>query len=417
MWLVWTLSALCLFLAIVLYTARTQRNTRVRFENRPGLGDIYPSLEHLTRGRFTENNSVEILQNGDGFFPVLLEEFAAAKHHIHFQSYVWWKGDICNRLCEVLSERARAGVEVRVLLDAFGSFLADDDLLEGMREAGVELVKFHPFELKSIGRINSRNHRKCAIVDAEVAFVMAHGVAKEWEGAGDGPESWRDTGARLRGPIVNEVQGSFCTNWMEACGYAIVGQEYFREQPAAGDLRCQIIASQPKGGVSDVSVMLKIMLSAADEEILIQNPYFCPDDQWLEMLTCAVEQGVDVRLMVPGKHNDSKLIRWAGRHQYGKLLKAGVRIFRHERTLIHQKIMIVDRQWSHIGSTNFDERSFDINAEISLGIDSTRVAEELREQFFADAEYCTELTWDDWSKRPFLDRVKEKIFFQLHEQL
>ena len=422
MWLTLTLLGIIALLGLVLYTARTQRHTRVEFPNYAGLEDVYPTLTHLTGAACTGSNRVQVLQNGDGFYPALLEAFDQAEHHIHFETYAWWRGDICERVAECLAERARAGVQVRLLLDALGSFKAQRKLIDQMREAGCAVEKFHPFHWRTIGRINKRNHRKCAIIDAKVAFVMAHGVASEWEGDGDGPGRWRDTGVRIEGPVVKQVQGAFANDWMEETGLALAGQDFFPDHECDyGDVtrpvRCQLVASSPRGGVSNVSLLLKIMIGAADHEILIQNPYFCPDEQWLGMLSRAVENGVKVTVMVPGHHNDAKSIRWAGRHQYQRLLDAGVALYEYTRSMIHQKIMIIDGTWSHVGSTNFDERSFDINAELSLGIHDEAIAAELRDQFHIDLEHAERIEPERWRHRPIHHRLAEKLWFQVHEQL
>lgn len=417
---VWLLTLLCLavvFFVLVLWSARAQRKSRVDMRKIDRFREMLPSISGLTRGWFVEGNTIEILQNGDGFFPRLLADFAAAEQSLHLESYVWWKGEICDETARVLAERAKAGVEVRVLLDALGSNLGEEACFDRMREAGVRLEFFHPIELRALGRLNQRTHRKEAIVDGRVAYVFSHGFAEEWMGAGDGPDSWRDTGARLTGPIVAHVQAVFATNWMEETSEVLAGDEFFPALEPTGEIPCQIVPSTPSGNVSPVSILHKLMIAAADRELLIQNPYFCPDADLTRMLVEAVGRGVRVRVMVPGRVTDSRIVQHAGHHQFSKLLRGGVEILEHRRTLIHQKVLIVDGAWSHLGSTNLDERSFDINAEISLGILDDGVAAELRAAFEADAEHCRMLTYELWHRRGKLHRLLDGAAYLIHEQL
>ena len=417
---VWVLALLVtavVALALMLWSARAQRKSRVDMRKIDRFREMLPSISGLTRGWFVEGNTVEILQNGDGFFPRLLQDFAGAQRSLHLESYVWWKGDVCEETSKVLAERAKAGVEVRVLLDALGSNLGEKACFDRMREAGVHLEFYHPIELRALGRLNQRSHRKEAIVDGRVAYVFSHGFAAEWSGAGDKPECWRDTGARLTGPIAAHVQAVFARNWMEETGEVIAGDEYFPHLEETGDVACQVVASTPSGNVSPASILHKLMVAAADRELLIQNPYFCPDEDMTDMLIAAARREVRVRVMVPGRVTDSRIVQHAGHHQFSKLLRGGVEILEHRRTLIHQKVLIVDGSWSHLGSTNLDERSFDINAEISLGILDEGVADELRAAFEADEEHCRVLTYDLWHRRSKLHRVLDGAAYMVHEQL
>jgi len=416
-WLLALLVAAVVLLTLALWSGRAQRQSRVDMRKIDRFREMLPSISGLTRGWFVAGNTVEVLQNGDGFFPRLLEDFASAERSIHLESYAWWKGDICDETAKVLAERARAGLEVRVLLDALGSNLGEQACFDRMTDAGVRLEFFHPVELRAFGRLNQRTHRKEAIVDGRVAYVFSHGFATEWTGAGDRPECWRDTGARLTGPIAAHVQAVFATNWMEETSEVLAGDEYFPELGPTGEVRCQIVPSTPSGNVSPVSILHKLMIAAADSELLIQNPYFCPDADLTRMLVGAVRRGVRVRVMVPGRVTDSRIVQHAGHHQFSKLLRGGVEILEHRRTLIHQKVLIVDGVWSHLGSTNLDERSFDINAEISLGILDETVAAELRVAFEADAEHCRTLTHDLWHKRSTFHRVLDGAAYLIHEQL
>ncbi len=416
-WLLGLLLAALALLSVALYSARAQRSSRVRLRASITFRDALPSISAVTEGWLVEGNRVELLQNGDGFFPRLLEDVAAARDSIHLETYVWWKGDICRQVSAALAARARAGVEVRVMVDAVGSVTAEEGTLEAMEAAGVHLERYHPFELRALGRLNQRTHRKLAIFDGRVGYVFSQGFAREWTGAGDGPQSWRDTGARLEGPIVGRAQSVFAGNWMEETAEVLYGDRYFPRLQPAGDVACQIVSSVPSGGVSSVSVLFKLMIASAERELLIQNPYFCPDADLVRMLAAAARRDVRVRVMVPGPVTDSRAVQHAGHHQFQRLLDAGVEIWEHQRTLIHQKVMVVDGLWAHLGSTNFDERSFDINAEVSLGILDQGVAGALGAAFADDLAHCRRVERAAWRHRPLLHRLLDAGAFLVHEQL
>lgn len=417
LWVIGFLVGLVVLLAVLLWSARTQRSSRVRLERVESFRDLLPSISGLTQGWLIGGNAVEVLQNGDGFFPRLLADVAAAEESIHVESYVWWKGDVCRQVAAALSARARDGLEVRVLLDAVGSSPGEPAVLDGMEEAGVRLTYYHPFELRALGRLNQRTHRKMAILDGRVGYVFSHGFAAEWEGAGDGPKSWRDTGARLEGPVVGRVQAVFARNWMEETSEVLFGERYFPDLADAGDVTCQVVSSTPSGGVSSVSVLHKLMIAASDRELLIQNPYFCPDDDLTRMLVSAAGRGVRVRIMVPGPVTDSPIVKHAGHWQFTRLLRAGIEIWEHQRTLIHQKVLVVDGVWCHLGSTNFDERSFDINSEISLGILDEGIAAELSAAFEADLAHAERLDLRRWRRRSPFHQALDAVSFLVHEQL
>jgi cardiolipin synthase len=417
LWVLGALVGLVVLLAVLLWSARTQRSSRVRLERVEAFRDLLPSISGLTQGWLIGGNAVEVLQNGDGFFPRLLADVAAAEGSIHIESYVWWKGEICRQVAEALSARARDGLEVRLLLDAVGSASGEPAVLDGMEEAGVRLTYYHPFELRALGRLNQRTHRKMAIFDGRVGYVFSQGFAAEWEGAGDGPKNWRDTGARLEGPVVGRVQAVFARNWMEETSEVLFGERYFPDLAEAGDVTCQVVSSTPSGGVSSVSILHKLMIAAADRELLIQNPYFCPDNDLTRMLVSAAGRGVRVRIMVPGPVTDSPIVKHAGHWQFTRLLRAGIEIWVHQRTLIHQKVLVVDGCWCHLGSTNFDERSFDINSEVSLGILDDGIAAELADAFEADLAHAKRLDLRRWRRRSPFHQVVDAVSFLVHEQL
>lgn len=416
-WLLVVMAAAIVGLSMVLWGILRERKARVRIPNIDNLEEALGSIAGMTQSTIVGGNSVEVLQNGDGFFPRLFKDIKEARETIHYESYVWWDGDICGKFAEALSAKAREGLEVRLQLDALGGSKIKKEYIRMMKEAGVHLSFYRPFHLSEIGMLNTRTHRKMAVIDARIAYLFGHGIAKEWTGDAQDHEHWRDTAVRLQGPVVNSVQSVFADNWVEQTEEVLIGPKYFPEQKDAGDIRVHVSGSSPKGGVSTLELMFKLTVATAQRELLIQNPYFIPDSAICKLLSLAVERGVDVRIMVPGPHTDSKLVRHAGHRYFGELLEKGVRIFEYQKTLIHQKVIIVDGLWSHVGSTNLDDRSFDINDEVSMGIIDEGIADQLRCAFWQDLESCIELKAEVWHRRPFWHRTMDWLCYQLKEQL
>ncbi|MDX1746254.1 MAG: phospholipase D-like domain-containing protein, partial [Halobacteriales archaeon] len=231
------------------------------------------------------------------------------------------------------------------------------------------------------------------------------------------PESWRDTAARLQGPIVARAQSVFAQHWMEETGEPLTGGGVFPPLEPAGSTTAHLVSSSPRGGVSSVSILYRYVIAAARREILIQNPYFCPGHEAIGLLVAAARRGVEIRIMLPGRHTDSPVARHAGHRHYARLLAAGIEIWEHEVTVPHQKVVVVDRVWSHIGSTNFDPRSFDINAEVSLGVLGPEIADELKAAFEDDLEGAERITAPAWARRPRSCRIADRLAFLVHEQL
>ena len=410
-------SALSVLLAVLLWSSRSQRYTRLRPEPLDPHHKLLPAVQGLTQSWLVPGNSFQLLENGDEFYPALLEDIDAAEESIHIEVYAWWDGDICNRVAEALSRQARRGVEVRLLLDALGSWLMDDELARDMRRAGCKIAWYHDFRLRSLGRLNKRDHRKLAIFDGRTGYVFGHGLSKFWEGCGDRAECWRDLAARVQGPVVPRLQAVFMQNWMEETAELLADGRYFPEIPPAGDIDLHVVSSSPRGGVSSSSLLYRLMISSAERELTIQNPYFAPGYEVVEMLCEASQRGVRVRLLLPGPVSDSRIVQFAGQHLYSRMLAAGVEIWRFQPTLNHQKVVVVDGAWCYLGSANFDERSFDINAEVGLSIVDARVAGQLQQIFEKDLERSERLDPERWRRRSLAMRLLERATFLVHDQL
>jgi cardiolipin synthase len=417
-WLLGGLIFLALLLGLMLWTNLREREFHVKVPDIASFEEALPSIAGMTRSIVLPDNSAEILQNGDEFFPALLDAIDRAQESIHFETYVWWTGDICDEVANAFARRARAGVEVRVTIDALGSHKMKKYLRDRMTEAGCKVSRYHPLRIIDIGQLNKRTHRKLAIFDGKEAFIFGHGVSRLWLGHGQDKEHWRDTGVRLRGPVVNAVQSVFAQHWIEETGEALAGEKYFPHLGPEGKIRAHVLAGAPLGGVSDLELMFKMAIASAQRELLIQNPYFIPDPGTVALLKRAVARGVEVKIMIPGPVSDSPIVRHAGHCHFHELLTHGIRIFEHQKTLIHQKILIIDGLWSHVGSTNLDDRSFDINEEAGVGLVDAGIAAQLKAAFEADLKSCVEIDLPAWKQRqtPW-HRAFDKLCYMMSGQL
>jgi cardiolipin synthase len=262
-----------------------------------------------------------------------------------------------------------------------------------------------------------RTHRKLLVVDGRIGYTMGHGIADEWLGHGNDPQHFRDTGVRFEGPVVHGLQSVFAQNWVEETHCLPAVAECFQELEPAGDIAAHVVSSASADAVSSVAMLYTVAIAMARREVLIQNPYFAPNDGVVELFAMMVRRGVKVHLMLPGEHTDSKFVRRAGCNLYAALLEAGVHLYEFEPTLLHQKIVVIDEIWSHVGSTNFDARARALNEEVGVGILDAGIAAELKAAFKRDLRHCRQLKLEEWRRRPVLDRAYERFAYLLHEQL
>jgi cardiolipin synthase len=405
-------------LTIMLWSAERGRDTQLNVKNAGDFSAMLPSIVGLTQASLDPGNQVTVLQNGDEFFPLLLKEIAGAHESIHIESYIWWKGAICEQIANALAAKAREGVEVRLLVDASGGHKMDDKLEKLMQDAGVKLARFHPIRFSNLGKLNNRDHRKMAIVDGRTGFIGGYGFAEEWTGHGQDRDHWRDTGARVTGPIVNRLQGAFCENWIEETGEIPAGEKYFPHLAPAGNTPAHIAYTSPTGTISSVQVLYYLAINSARREIIIQNPYLLPDDDALKAIGDAVKRGVVINVMVPAANaTDSPIVQHASHHRYGDLLRLGVKIWEYKPTLLHQKIIIVDGVWSCIGSTNFDRRALELNDEISMGILDAKVATQLKNAFENDKRNAQPVSLEQWSHRGLWHKFEDQLAYLGSSQL
>ncbi|HEX8154839.1 MAG TPA: cardiolipin synthase, partial [Thermoanaerobaculia bacterium] len=385
----------------------------------PGeLMTLMPSLVGLTQGNLDQGNAVEVLQNGNGFFPLLFRDIRAARESVHIETYIWWKSAIGNELAKLLAEKARAGVEVRLLVDASGGKDLTSEQEEAIERYGGRIARFHPIRLGNLGQLNNRDHRKMMIIDGRIGYIGGYGIADEWTGNGQDKKHFRDTGLRVQGPIVNRLQGAFCENWVEESNEVPAGDKYFPKLPQAGSTQAHLAYASPSGSVSSVQILYYLAIKAARREIIIQNPYMLPDRDAIKALEEAVARGVDVKIMVPSDDaTDNALVQHASHHHFGTLLARGVKVYEFNRTLLHQKVIIVDGIWSCVGSTNFDERSFQLNDEISMGVLDANVAAQLKAAWEADLRHAKQRKFEEWKDRAWGHKLVDGLAYLGQSQL
>ncbi len=363
----------------------------------------------LTGASMSEGNRIDILKNGDQIFPSMLAAIRAAKKTINLEFYIYWDGEIGRTFAESLAERSRAGVAVKVILDAVGSAQTSQALIDFMHRNGIDLEWYHPIRWYTLSKANHRTHRKLLIVDGCVGFSGGVGIADEWLGNAQSKEHWRDTVVRVEGPVVTQMQFAFMDNWVKSRGELLTGLDYFPSVERAGTCRTQVIKSSPSEGISSVKLLYIVSIVSATTSIYISNAYFVPDRDTIRALEGAIRRGVDVRVIVPGEHNDVPIVRQASRWLYEFLLGRGIRIFEYQPTMMHAKTMVVDGIWSTLGSSNFDDRSFRLNDEVNVNIYDEAIAQQMETMFLDDLKVSEEIRIRKWLKRPRWSRVKEAM--------
>lgn len=407
-----------LFFCVLLWSIAREPTASLRVTDPGELHALLPSLVGLTQSSLEPGNSVRVLQNGDEFFPALLQDIAAASETIHFETFIWQDGAVATALTKALVAKARAGVEVRVLVDASGGRDLDDEELEALRKAGARVAHFHPVRISNLGRINNRDHRKLAIVDGRIGYIGGFGVADEWSGNAGNRKRYRDTGLRVTGPIVNRFQAAFAENWIEETGEIPAGERYFPHLEPTGEIPAHLAYTSPTGSVSSLQILHYLAIRAARREILIQNPYLLPEDAAVEALADAVKRGVRVRIMVPSDDaTDMPVAQHASHRDFERLLRHGIELWEYEKTLLHQKVMVVDGVWACVGSTNFDDRSFQLNDEVSLGILDRATAAQLRAAFADDLRHARRRRLEEWTQRSIWHKALDRIAYLGRSQL
>ncbi len=358
-------------------------------------------------------NKVTMLCNGDQIFPAMLEAIRGAQRTITFENFLWHEGEIARAFAEALTERARAGVKVHFLQDAFGCDGLRDHSMQLIRESPVELEIFRFMQVE----VNFRTHRKLLVVDGSIGFIGGVGISDDWTGDGETHGRWRDMHYRVEGPVVAQLQQAFMDNWIQTRATLLHGDDYFPKERHAGDDKCQVFKSSAGEGSDSARLVLLISIAAARETIRIANAYFIPDNLCRQTLIEALERGVKVEIINPGPDTDAQLVRATGKARWKPLLKAGARFFEYQPARYHCKYFLVDNCWACVGSANLDNRSLSLNEEANLNVLDEDFVRAHIAIFEEDKRRAREITLAEWHERPFKEKVRGRLGVMIRSQL
>jgi len=308
-------------------------------------------------------------------------------------------------------------VSVHVLLDWVGSDKIDQEFIKLMRDAGVEIERYHPPRWYNITRMNNRTHRKILVIDGEVGFTGGVGIADEWNGDGLDKEHWRDNHYKVEGPVVSQMQSAFMDNWLKVQNKVYMSSEYYPKLSSKGNVKAQMFFSSAEEGTSSVRIFYLLALASAKKSIHIESAYFLPDKHTVSMLVAAKKKGVDIEIIVPGPYTDSSIADYASRENWEELLKAGIKMHLYQPALFHTKLLVIDEYLVSVGSTNFDDRSFRLNDEANLNVLDAKFAQEQIASFKKDLKHSKAYTYENWMERPILEKIWSKIMLLFRAQL
>ena len=366
-------------------------------------------LARLLGHPITSGDRYVVLRNGDETFPAMLGAIERASRRISFETFIYSPGEAADRFTTALIDAARRGVDVQIVLDAVGTSDLPLEEIERMRDAGCRVGLFNPFRYRSIEEVNYRTHRKILVVDGEVAFVGGIGVADHWMGNAEGPEHWRDTQFEVRGPAVDNIEAGFHENWIETGG-VVAPVVQARTGAPAGDARSIVVWSSPEGGTNAMKLLYLLAIGASRRTLDIQSPYLITDASTRWSIAEARRRGVRVRLLTEGEITDAKPVKFAARSLYDELLSEGVEIYEYQPTMMHVKATIVDGIISLVGSSNFDNRSLELNDELNVAVADRTLAAELTADFERDAARSVRIDPAAWRARPFHIRGRELLW-------
>jgi cardiolipin synthase A/B len=355
-------------------------------------------------------NTAELLKNGDQIFPAMTEAIRQAKNSVNLETYIFQPDEAGRLFADAMIDAANRGVEVRLLIDAWGGEVGD--LRDQIEKAGIHWREYRPIRAFSIYKVGKRTHRKILVVDGKVAFTGGLGISKEWLGNARNSAEWRDTQVRVTGPVVDQMQAIFAEDWTYTTGEILAGEKFYPKRDGPGGLVQAQAIKASRGDASSLAKMFYyVAIQSAVKSIHIQNAYFLPDKQVRDALIAAVARGVDVKVMVPGRHIDLPMVRLASWLHYGDMLKGGVKIYEYRDTMFHNKTMVVDGIFSTIGSINFDTRSMNANAEESLAFYDAAFARKMDEMFAEDLKRCDEITYEEFDHRGLPKRASEVLSY------
>lgn len=402
------------FVVVLFFTPRI--DYRVAQPLRPDSDAFLHVIQSTCQAAVHFHNKVDIFTNGAQFYPVMRDAIRSAQASVNMEAYIFRRGEAAEMIIEAMVERAKAGVEVRLTVDAVGSAFIVGAPLRRLRDAGCKVNFYQTITWYRFHRLNNRTHRELLIIDGRTAFTGGAGVADWWLRPHRGRPAWRDTMARLEGPIVAALQGVFAENWLECCGEILTSPRHWPVLEAAGPTEALLVKSSPSDRATVSRIVYQMLIEGAVSEINIQTPYFLPDRSLRRALVRAARRGVAVRVIVPGKHTDQGLVRLASRRMYRELLSGGVRLFEYRPAMTHVKALMVDNAWSVVGTTNVDNRSFEHNDEVNVAFREAAATQRLRRDFESDLAASDEITLERWTRRSGFEKLLEPVCWILERQ-
>jgi len=365
-------------------------------------------LEALSDAQVNRTGTLEVLTNGPSFYPAELEAIRNATRSVNIEAYIFAKGKIADQYISALTERARTGVQVNLVIDAIGSATTTNRYLAPLLEAGGKVGWYNRLSWHRLMHLDHRTHRELMIVDGRIGFIGGAGIADQWYTGTKGHPRWRDSYVRIEGEAVCNLQATFAENWLATSGEVLTGDTYFPSLKNDNPLVAMVVNSTPTvGGGTRARILFQLLLASARESISITTPYFLPDKNLMKELCRAVERGLRVRILVPGRKSDHMVTRSTSRAGYGELLKAGAEVYEYQPSMIHAKVLCIDNLWTVVGSTNFDNRSFGINDEVNLALRDTNIAMRFENDMALDLENSRRISLQEWEHRPVTERATE----------
>lgn len=379
---------------------------------------IRRTLEGVIGVPATEGNRLDVLRNGDEIFPAMLDAIDGAAHSIDLLTFVYWQGEVGTLFAERLAARAREGVRVRVLLDAWGAHPIERSLTELMEKGGVRLRWFRPLRRFEPSKVDHRTHRKVMIVDEAVGFTGGVGIADEWRGDARDESEWRDTHFRVAGPAVDGLRAAFLDNWAETDPVLFEeGIDRFPQQPKPGASVVQCVRGASETGWADVSTLYLTLMQLAERRLRITTAYFVPDEDLCQRLCDAADRGVAVQILLPGPHADKRFVQAGAEASYAQLMEHGIELWNFQPSMLHAKVMTVDGLVANIGSSNLNARSTELDEEVNLVALDPGLVSVLDRQFEEDLERSVRIDPERWDYRSVGQRALEKLVTPLRDHM
>ena len=391
---------------------------QVTLKMRSAVGAEEPRHQNYLAGllgvQITRGNDFTVLTNGDQIFPAMLGAIRGAKRRVSLETYIYKGVDIAEQFTAALEQAARRGVRVNVVIDAVGSGDVNDQHIKRLRDAGSHVAMFNSPRWYSLEDVNYRTHRKILVVDGETAFTGGAGVDDQWKGNAQDKDHWRDTMVQITGPAARLIEGGFYENFVEADGE--VTPELDDAVPERhGEGGTIVVRSSPSGGTSEMKRLYLLGLASARRTLDITSPYFMTDESTRWALEDAVKRGVKIRLLVEGEITDAMPVKYASRKHYDQLMSVGIEIYEYQPTLMHAKTFIADGIWSMFGSSNFDNRSLELNDELNVAVTSRTLAARLTADFEHDLKASKRLELVTWRQRSLLLKAREQFWASFGE--